>query len=80
MKQLLEFVVENLVQFPEDVRIDEVGGERSVVLEVHVNEDDLGRVIGRRGRVAQALRTLAKAGAVRDGRLVHVEIVDTPAE
>lgn len=80
MKQLLEYVVEGLVQYPEDVRIDEVSGERSVVLEVHVHEDDLGRVIGRRGRVAQALRTLAKAGAVRDGRLVHVEIVDTPSE
>jgi len=80
VKQLLEYVVQHLVTAPDDVVIDEVAGERSVVLEVHVNEDDLGRVIGRRGRVAHALRTLVKAGAVRDGRLVHVEIVDTPAE
>lgn len=79
VKQLLEYVVQHLVDEPEDVNIHEVGGERSVVLELNVNEADLGRVIGRRGRVAQALRTLVKAGAVRDGRLVHVEIIDTPA-
>lgn len=80
MKELLEYTVRHLVESPEDVQVDEVGGERSVVLELHVNENDLGRVIGRRGRVAQALRTLIKAGAVRDGRLVHVEIIDTPSE
>lgn len=80
MKQLLEYVVQQLVDSPDDVHVHEVAGERSVVLELHVADDDLGRVIGRRGRVAQALRTLAKAGAVREGRLVHVEIVDSSGE
>jgi len=46
------------------------------VLELRVDDEDLGRVIGRRGRVARALRTLIKAAAAREGRLVHVEIVD----
>lgn len=76
MKDLLEYVARHLVEQPDAVDVHEVTGERSLVLELHVNEDDLGRVIGRRGRVARALRTLVKAAAVRDGRLVHVEIVD----
>lgn len=79
MKDLLEYVARHLVEAPDAVQVHEVSGERSVVLELHVDEADLGRVIGRRGRVAQALRTLVKAGAVRDGRLVHVEIVDSTA-
>lgn len=76
MKELLEYIARHLVQSPDDVEVHEVSGERSLVLELHVDEEDLGRVIGRRGRVAQAMRTIIKAGAVRDGRLVHVEIVD----
>lgn len=76
MKELLEYVARHLVEKPDAVDVHEVIGERSLVLELHVDEDDLGRVIGRRGRVARALRTLVKAAAVRDGRLVHVEIVD----
>lgn len=76
MKELLEYVARQLVDRPEAVEVHEVMGERSVVLELRVDDDDLGRVIGRRGRVAHALRTLMKAAAVREGRLVHVEIVD----
>lgn len=76
MRDLLEYVARHLVENPDAVDVHEVVGERSLVLELHVDADDLGRVIGRRGRVARALRTLVKANAVRDGRLVHVEIVD----
>lgn len=76
MKELLEYVARHLVDKPDAVDVHEVTGERSLVLELHVDETDLGRVIGRRGRVARALRTLVKAAAVRDGRLVHVEIAD----
>lgn len=76
MKQLLQYVARHLVEEPDAVHVDEVTGERSLVLELHVAEPDLGRVIGRGGRVARAMRTIIKAAAVRDGRLVHVEIVD----
>ncbi|MFO7265201.1 MAG: KH domain-containing protein [Limnochordales bacterium] len=76
MKELLEYVARQLVSRPEAVEVHEVAGERSVVLELRVDDEDLGRVIGRRGRVARALRTLIKAAAAREGRLVHVEIVD----
>jgi len=76
VKELLEYVARQLVSRPEAVEVHEVAGERSVVLELRVDDEDLGRVIGRRGRVARALRTLIKAAAAREGRLVHVEIVD----
>ena len=75
MKDLLEFVTRKLVDHPEAVEIDVIGDDRSVVLELRVDPDDMGRVIGRQGRVAQALRTLVKAAAARDGRRVSVEII-----
>ncbi|HLT58761.1 MAG: KH domain-containing protein [Limnochordales bacterium] len=76
MKELLEYVARHLVNNPDAVHVHEVAGERSLVLELSVDDDDLGKVIGRKGRVAKAIRTLIKAAAARDGRLVHVEIAD----
>ncbi|MBO8141894.1 MAG: KH domain-containing protein [Firmicutes bacterium] len=76
MKDLLEFVARQLVSDPDAVQVHEVAGQRSVVLELRVAPDDLGKVIGRQGRVAKAIRALMKAAAARDGRLVHVEIMD----
>jgi predicted RNA-binding protein YlqC (UPF0109 family) len=76
MRDLLEFLVRALVADPDAVRIEEVDEEGDTVLEVHVADDDLGRVIGRDGRVANALRAIAKAAATRDGGRVMVEIVE----
>jgi len=76
VKELLEFIARQLVNMPDAVRVHEVAGERSLVLELHVDDADMGKVIGRKGRVAKAIRTLMKAAAARDGRLVHVEIAD----
>jgi len=76
VKELLEYVAQQLVSMPDAVRVHEVTGERSLVLELSVDDADLGKVIGRKGRVAKAIRTLIKAAAARDGRLVHVEIAD----
>lgn len=73
---VLEYVAKQLVDYPDDVEVIPVEGERSVVLELHVNQDDLGKVIGKRGRTAKAIRTLVKAAAANDGKNVVVEIVD----
>jgi predicted RNA-binding protein YlqC (UPF0109 family) len=77
MRDLVEFVVRSLVEDPDAVRVTELAESDGTVLEVHVADGDLGRVIGREGRVANALRTLAKAAATaQDGGRVMVEIVE----
>lgn len=75
MKELLEYLARKLVERPEAVEVDEIDGDRSVILELRVDPDDMGRVIGRQGRVAQALRSLMKAAGSREGRRVTVEIL-----
>ena len=76
MKDLLEFLTKALVEDPEAVQVEEVEEEGDLVYEISVAEDDLGRVIGKGGRVANAIRTIAKAAAVRIDRRVIVEILD----
>lgn len=76
MKELLEYLAKALVDHPEDVRIETIEGERSVILQLKVNEDDIGKVIGKQGRIAQALRTLVKAAAMKQGKNAIVEILD----
>jgi predicted RNA-binding protein YlqC (UPF0109 family) len=76
MTELLEFLVKALVEDPEAVVVEEFEEDGDLVYEVTVAEGDLGRVIGRRGRVANAIRTIAKAAAVRLDRRVVVEILD----
>ena len=77
MKDLLEYLVRGLVEHPDAVRVTEIDeGDGTVVLELSVDEDDYGSVIGRGGRTAQALRTVIKAAAVKDQRRVFVDIVD----
>jgi predicted RNA-binding protein YlqC (UPF0109 family) len=74
--ELLEFLVRALVEDPGAVVVEEVEEEGDLVYEISVAEDDLGRVIGKGGRVANAIRTIAKAAAVRIDRRVIVEILD----
>ena len=77
MRDLVEFLVRALVSDPDQVQVIELDEGGDTVLEVHVADDDLGRVIGRDGRVANAIRTLAKAAATADdGGRVMVEIVE----
>lgn len=77
MKELLEYLARGLVERPDEVRVAETAeDDGSIVLELSVAEDDYGSVIGRGGRTAQALRTVVKTAAVKDGRRVFVDIVD----
>jgi predicted RNA-binding protein YlqC (UPF0109 family) len=74
--ELLEFLVRALVEDPEAVVVEELEEDGDLIYEITVAEDDLGRVIGKGGRVANAIRTIAKAAAVRIDRRVIVDILD----
>ncbi|NPV59303.1 MAG: KH domain-containing protein [Actinobacteria bacterium] len=76
MKELLEYLARALVDNPEGVEVTSVEGERSTILQLRVHPDDVGKVIGKNGRIAQAMRTLIKASATREGRNAIVEIID----
>jgi len=75
MKDLLEYLAKSLVDNPEGVKVSQVEGERSIILELRVSPEDMGKVIGKQGRIAQALRTIVKAAAIKDGKRVMIEIV-----
>lgn len=75
MKELLETIAKALVDFPEQVSVNEVVGEKSTILELRVTEEDMGKVIGKQGRIAKAIRTVVKAAAVKDNKRVVVEII-----
>jgi predicted RNA-binding protein YlqC (UPF0109 family) len=77
LKQLLEFLAKTLVDNPDQVRVDQFEEEDdTVVYELIVAEEDRGKVIGRNGRTAKALRAIMKAGGTKEGKRVLVEIVD----
>ncbi len=76
MTELLEFLVRALVEDPEAVEVEELEEDGNLVYEISVAEEDLGRVIGKGGRIANAIRTIAKAAAVRLDRRVIVDILD----
>jgi len=76
MTELLEFLVRALVEDPDAVEVEELEEDGDLVYEISVAEDDLGRIIGKGGRVANAIRTIAKAAAVRLDRRVIVDILD----
>ena len=75
MKELLETIVNALVDNPEEISVNEVEGEKSLILELRVAPDDMGKVIGKQGRIAKAIRTVMKAAAVKEDKRVVVEII-----
>ena len=76
MKELLLYMAKNLVDHPEAVSVNEITEEDGLVLELRVAPEDMGKVIGRQGRIAKEIRTIIKTVAQRDGEKVTVEIVD----
>ena len=75
MKELLEVIAKNLVDFPEKVQVTETKSERALVLELKVAPEDMGKVIGKQGRIAKAIRTVVKASGVHEDKKIIVEIV-----
>ena len=75
MKELVETIAKNIVDQPENVEVTKVEGTRSIILELDVAEDDMGKVIGRKGKIAKAIRTVVKAAATKEGKRVIVEIL-----
>lgn len=75
MKDLVEILARSLVDKPEKVEVNQVDGEKSIILELRVDSDDMGKVIGKQGKIAKAMRTVIKAAAAKDGKRVVLEIL-----
>ena len=75
MKDLLEVITKNLVDYPEKVEVKEIQEEHSLLLELHVAPEDMGKVIGKQGRIAKAIRSVVKAASSKDNKKVDVEII-----
>ncbi|MBQ9614762.1 MAG: KH domain-containing protein [Selenomonadaceae bacterium] len=75
MKEIVEVIAKSLVDEPESVVVDEKEAEGQTVLELHVAQGDMGKVIGKQGRIAKAIRTVVKAAATRENKKVTVEII-----
>lgn len=75
MKELVEVIAKALVDHPEEVSVNEKNEGRTIVLELHVAEGDMGKVIGKQGRIAKAIRSVVKAAAVKEDKKVVVDIM-----
>lgn len=75
LKQLLEYIAKALVDNPDEVDVQQIEGERSIILELRVAPSDMGKVIGKQGRIAKAVRTVVSAAAVKENKRVMVEII-----
>ncbi len=75
MVELVETIAKSLVDNPDSVEVKEVAGDQTVILELKVKSEDMGKVIGKQGRIAKALRTVVKAAASKEKKKVVVEIV-----
>lgn len=74
MKELVEVLAKALVDRPDQVIVAQIDSEKTVHLQLTVAPEDMGKVIGKQGKIANAIRTIVKAAAVKDGRRVHVDI------
>lgn len=75
MKELVEIIAKSLVDNPDMVKVNEISGEQSIILELKVAQEDMGKVIGKQGRIAKAIRTVVKAAAIKENKRVVVEII-----
>ena len=74
MQELLTYVARSLVEFPDQVSVTETEGPEAIILELHVAEEDMGKVIGKQGRIARAIRAVVKAATAKNSKPVFVEI------
>jgi uncharacterized protein len=80
MKELVEYLVKALVDKPDEVKISQTEGESATILEIRVASDDAGKVIGKEGRIANAIRTIVKAAGAKDKKRITVEIMTEDKE
>lgn len=73
--ELVEFIAKSLVDNPDEVFVNEIEGSQSVIIELKVAPEDMGKIIGKQGRIAKAIRTVVKAAAIKDNKRVVVEII-----
>ena len=76
MKESLTAIIASLVNDPQSIEINEIDGEKSIIFEVKVSQSDMGKVIGKEGRIAKAIRTIMKALAAKEGKKVNIEFID----
>lgn len=75
MKDLVEYIAKSLVDNPQAVNVTEIEAENSVIIELRVAPEDMGKVIGKQGKIAKTIRTLSKAAAAKEGKRVTIEIM-----
>ena len=76
MKDLVQVIAKSLVDNPSEVHVNEIQGEQDLILELRVAPEDMGKVIGKQGRIAKAIRTVVKAAALNKDQKIVVEIID----
>jgi len=76
MKELIEYIVKSIVDNPEEVEVAQIDGESTIVFELRVKQEDVGKVIGKKGRTINAIRTLVNATAAKSGMRAMLEIVE----
>lgn len=75
IKELVETIAKSLVDSPSEVFVTEESGEQSIILKLKVSQDDTGKIIGKQGKVAKAIRTVVKAAAIKENKRVEVDII-----
>lgn len=76
MKELIHFIAQHLVDRPEEVRVNEINGQHTTVLELHTAKEDIGKVIGKRGQTAHAMRTILNAVSAKEKKRMVLEILE----
>lgn len=76
MKEMLETIIKSLVTDQDAVSINEIDGEKNVIFEVKVAENDMGKIIGKEGRIANSIRTIMKALAAKENKKISIEFID----
>jgi hypothetical protein len=76
MKEFLEFIIKHLVDKPNEVQVNEIDGERTIVYELRVGQGDMGKVIGKHGKTAKSIRTLLSAASAKAGKRAVLEILE----
>lgn len=75
MGELVEYIAKALVDNPDEVSVNEIEGSQSVIIELRVAQEDMGKIIGKQGRIAKAIRTVVKAAAIKENKRAVVEII-----